>query len=475
MSNIPVAVIAWWDAITTRRHAAILLTAYFAVAVVPLIFFRGYHSDEGLAISIARSAVENGQWLAPHMFGVRLIERPTMLSWIVGALSLPFGEVGQAGARLTVALFLLAGCVLIYSLLRSVAASIPAAVFGVALFLACPMVLRAYVLITADLPLSVLQLLAFWLWWRGHQGGSVGFGRWIAIGAALAVAALMKGPQPIAFFALGIGLYLVGSRSWRQIPGLILAGAVCVAPIAAWYWANYRPGDETIWATFMRISPEQALAAPLRAAAEQFFEMLPAALAAGAFLVGGGLRGRAGPDLRFVRATVCFAFTAAIVVLFWPGGSTARYYFPMVAPLCILGGLAYDRLKANRPQAVAPVLTVVLALLTYAAGYSAASPFMPRQFRGAKLDADRIAALVRTEPAPIHFVGAVGINVLAYLPGPISAVRSAALDNLAGAAWLAVPADVADALIGRRGDAVEAKLAFGQNGEWRLLYVKPGR
>ena len=169
LRNGSLRIVAAWNAFAdahTIRSRAIVVAC--AVLTGPLIFFRGYNSDEGLAVSIARTAIEDGEWLVPHVFNLRWVERPTLLSWIIAAISAPFGGVSQITARLPIALFLLFGCVLIYLLLRKVAASVPAALFGVALFLACPLVIRSSVLITADLPLAVLLFLAFYLWWGGN-------------------------------------------------------------------------------------------------------------------------------------------------------------------------------------------------------------------------------------------------------------------------------------------------------------------
>jgi 4-amino-4-deoxy-L-arabinose transferase-like glycosyltransferase len=200
-STIAERIVASWNTIATQWNPIALIVVAWAALTVPLVFFRGYNSDEGLAVSIARTALEDGDWLVPHVFNVRWIQRPTLLSWIIAAISAPFGSVSQITARLPIVLFVLLGCLLIYWLLRKVAASIPAALFGAALFLACPLVIRSYVMITADLPLAVLLFLAFFLWWGGSEKGSVNFGRWLAIGILLALAGLLKGPQPIAYFA----------------------------------------------------------------------------------------------------------------------------------------------------------------------------------------------------------------------------------------------------------------------------------
>ena len=58
---------------------------------LPLVFFRGFNSDDGVALTLAQTALTDGQWLTPHMFNLRFAERPVLLSWVIAALSLPFG------------------------------------------------------------------------------------------------------------------------------------------------------------------------------------------------------------------------------------------------------------------------------------------------------------------------------------------------------------------------------------------------
>jgi 4-amino-4-deoxy-L-arabinose transferase-like glycosyltransferase len=468
-STIAERIVASWNTIATQWNPIALIVVAWAALTVPLVFFRGYNSDEGLAVSIARTALEDGDWLVPHVFNVRWIQRPTLLSWIIAAISAPFGSVSQITARLPIVLFVLLGCLLIYWLLRKVAASIPAALFGAALFLACPLVIRSYVMITADLPLAVLLFLAFFLWWGGSEKGSVNFGRWLAIGILLALAGLLKGPQPIAYFALGIGLYVLATRRWRQIPGLVMAGLICAIPLAAWYAAIYTPGDEASWASFMRVRPATPLPGPLVASVSTLTETLPAVLAAAAFLVAQAFRGRDFVRPGFVGALACYAFTASLVVLFWPGGSLPRYFFPMILPLCVLGGLGYDLLGARRPEVVAPILLMTAGLLLYALIYSALSPLLPLRYRQAQFDAARITASVQAAPAPIYRTDATALNVLPYVPGRI---LNASLDELAafsGPAWMVLPIDQAEALVTRRPDKLHVLIPVGDAEQWRLL------
>src|SRR6185437_6985571 len=248
LSDAATQIIVMWNSLWTRWNPVIAIVTVWAAATMPLVWLRGYNSDEGLAVSIARTALEDGYWLTPHMFNLRWIERPTLLSWIIAAVSLPFGQVSQVTARLPVALFLLLGCLLIYSLLRKVGASVPASAIATGAFLACPLVQRSYVMPTADMPISVLLFLAFVLSWDGFAYSRVSLRRWILIGIVLALAGLMKGPEPIAYFALGLGLFTLISREWSLLPGLLLAGTICIAPLIAWYDYVYLSGYERQWA-----------------------------------------------------------------------------------------------------------------------------------------------------------------------------------------------------------------------------------
>ena len=98
--------------------------------------------------------------------------------------------------RLPTALSVLFGCLLIYWLLRRMSASAAAALFGAALLLACPLVIRTEASVSAELPLAMLLFLAFCLWWDGQEKGSMSAVRWVATGAVLLLAFSLQGPQP---------------------------------------------------------------------------------------------------------------------------------------------------------------------------------------------------------------------------------------------------------------------------------------
>ena len=467
-SSIPERIVAAWNAAATRWNPIATIVVAWAVLTGPLVFFRGYNSDEGLAVSIARTALEDGEWLVPHMFNLRWVERPTLLSWIIAAISAPIGGVNQFTARLPIVLFLLAGCLLIYALLRKLNASVAAALLGVALFLACPLVIRSNVMITADLPLAVLLFFAFFLWWTGYQQRALGFGRWLAIGVVLAFAGLLKGPQPLAYFALGIGCYVLLSRSWRQIPGLAMAGVICALPLAFWYAAIYAPGDE-----FDLGSVHAGASCRAVARASQY------GLRHRDGDVAGSPDGRGLPHSRSVRRTRGAGRLRG-------GGIVLRVHRRRHHPV-LAGRLGAALLPADDHDAVRVRRPRLRSSERAAAGHRRAGP--AGDGRTARLRPGAVAALavhavalpaIEARRGAGHGAGAsrAGADLPdgrhraqcpAYVPGRILNAKPAELPAIPGPAWFILPIDQADTLLAREPDKLHVVIPLGDAEQWRLL------
>jgi 4-amino-4-deoxy-L-arabinose transferase-like glycosyltransferase len=464
-------VVGVWERLGALPYPRLTIVLAWAVMVLPLVFWRGFNSDEGLAVSLARTALEDGQWMVPHLFNVRWVERPTLLSWVIAALSWPFGWVDQVTARTPIVLSVLAGALLVYAFVRQVAR--PAAAFvGAALFLSCPIVIRGFVMTTADLPLAVVLFAALLVWWQGEARGQVSWRRWLAIGAILACAGLLKGPQPLGYFFLGVGLYQLLTRSFRSMPGLVFAGVVSALPLFAWYGFVIDDGDAENWARFMRLG--SSLSAPLPGPAMAFvqtvFDTLPAIVAAAAFLL---LRWRdtapAEAPPRLITALLCYTLTCSALILFWPGGATPRYFFPAVPALCVLGALGFAAFAERRPRAVAPALLIAGSLLTYSVVYAMASPLLPRAFRSTALDGARISDVVTREPAVIYRVNTAALNTMPYVRGRIRDISLGEATELRAPAYLVVTREDAATIAARQPGRFTLVLVFGNREEWQLL------
>ena len=138
-------------------------------------------------------------------------------------------------------------------------ASLPASLFAGLSFVFCPLLLQKLTIAEPDTVITVLSFAALLLWWDGVAAGRVRLPRWIGCGLLLAALAMAKGPQPAAFFALGVAAYLLIERCWRDLPGFVLCMMLPAAAIIAWGAAVYRPGDEGTWLSYARLQYRPAL------------------------------------------------------------------------------------------------------------------------------------------------------------------------------------------------------------------------
>lgn len=452
-------VIGFWDALAGKETAPFLIIGIWAFVSVPPALWHGYHYVEGLTVTIAQSALTDGNWLTPHLYNLRWVERPTLLSWIIGAISLPFGHISPFVARLPIILSLLAGVFLIWDTLRRMA-SRGAAMFGALAFLASPIVIRYYVTSVADLPLAVLLFAAFLVWWNSCAMGRISLGRWTGVGCLLAIAALLKGPQPVAYFMLGILSFIALTSAWWQIPGLFLAGLLAALPTGLWYAYVFVPGDQSEWLRYTRLSANGlAEPHPFGNAVDFFLEALPGALPAVSLLMMGAVDTTNALPRRLVLALTCYALTCTLVILFWPAKINPRYILPMVLPLCVLGGIAYDALSERRPELIAGSVSIVVGLLGYAAIHSIVSGPLEPAYNLSRVDGLKITGLVGNAPAPVYRTNwNAGLNELAYYPNRVTFIEPTAIATIARPAWIVVPTGTASALISQGNGHIRSRL-----------------
>lgn len=454
-------VIRWWDALAAGRPLLLIVAVWFLVAVPPALF-RGYHYVEGLTATIAESALKDGHWLTPHIYNFRWIERPTLLSWIIAAISLPFGHVLPFVARLPTILAVLAGSLLVWRTLRPIAKA-GAALVGAGAFLASPIVMRYYTTSVADVPLAVLLFATFLVWWTAFERGRIGTGEWGLIGGLLAIAALLKGPQPVAYVLLGLGAFMLLTRTWWQIPGLALAAAIAAMPVGAWYAYVFVQGDFNEWLRYTRLSSTQAQSPhPLGNAIKFLLEAFPAALLASGLLLARGNRPESAASKHFMLALACYAFTCTVVLLLWPALVNPRYILPMVPPLCVLAGIAYDRLSRRTAVLIASGVSSVVALLAYSIVHSTIEQWLrPQAYRTAIITGAKIAELMARDPAPVYrTLWSAGLNEMPYVRHDVTTIDPAAVRSLAKPAWIVAPEGEAGALIAAGNGHIKSSLTF---------------
>ena len=413
------------------RWPHLWIAGLFLVQTIPATLIRGSNLEEGRIIAIARGAVEDGHWLTPFVYGERFAERPVLLSWVAAL----FGEVSDGvtlwSLRIPHLCFFFGGALMIYHLLRS-STGRSAAIFGVLCWITMPMVAAKFINAEPDIVLSTLLFAAFCVWWNGTANNAMTLPRWLSVSALVGLAGLTKGPQPVAYFTLGIGAYLLLKRR-DQIPAFLAANLGAGVLIGSWYVAVYQSaGDMNLWivhSRLMTITGLDLLRDHLDLVKSIAVELLPATILMGPAMIIARRRWRATePDL--LLAAILYSATCTLALMLWPGGVASRYAMPATMTLAVVCGLMFERLRASQPRVVASTLFVSYLIF---AGMLArawiAMPFWPRLFQESRIAGEITANFLQRPTNPLYIVaGSDAYNMLAYVKGPIRAVT---LDDMA--------------------------------------------
>jgi len=446
-----------------RLSDALLVAGMILLAVLPLLFIRAYHYEEGLTVAFAKEAMRGARWYDPTLYGYRFVERPVLQSWLVAIISLPFGTVTQLTARLPTIIAVLSSAWLILHLLRG-KVSRTAGLFAALCFVFSPMVLQKIIVAESEILLAVTQFAAFVVWWKGVEAGRVSLSRWTAIGVLLLATACFKGPQPAAFFALGIGSWIVLRREWAQVPGYCLAGLISLGGIAVWYMSVLEPSDGGNVAHYMRLELPSDIADYL---AERFdfativVQFLPATL----LLVPAALDLVRRTDYvsasnrALLTALALYGGLTLIPLALWPE-TQPRYAMTALLPAACIAGLAFDATYRKLRNLARFAIATLLALVVYQMVWGwLVAPVFWDEFASSRLDAQTVAAAAPDTSRPIMAPPRSADAVLAYLDRPIRYLSNEEMAAVAVPAYLLGWQENADAIAARRPDVAVNRLA----------------
>lgn len=420
----------------------------WAVAVLPNLSVRSFMWEEGDNAVLARDILTRGDWLQPTIFGLRYVEKPSLYTGLVAGIARLTGHVDEWSTRLPAVLAILGTALLVLGMTRRYA-SVQAALFAAGAFMFSPLVLRKLTIGEPDTLVTFLSFAAFVVWLNGDIGGRVTASRWLACGGLLAAVAMVKGPQPVGFFACGVAGDIVVRRRWTALPGLIISLGIPVVVTIAWATAVYQPGDFSVWLGYMRLSGGGTLSHYVRERARFVgslpLELLPSTLVLASVVV---IRNRLShwEALRspILRALALYAGLGTLALLVWPGTKT-RYAMPIVPAVAVLAGLVIEPLWRRRHwTGVAAVTTTILLLVYQVIFVTVALSIPPDRFGEHRQFAAIIDYAEREMPAPLFAIGAAHSNKLFYLTWPI---RTLVLPDdaglLAAPGWvLASPPDL---------------------------------
>ncbi|MGO9022185.1 MAG: ArnT family glycosyltransferase [Syntrophobacteraceae bacterium] len=420
-----------------RKTPAVWVILVWTLAVLPSLPVRSFIWEEGTNAELARDMLVHGNMLEPSIYGVRWAEKPSLVPWLIVGVARLTGEVNEWSARLPAMLAVLVTALLVLSLARR-PASTPAAFFAAACFLFCPLLLRKLTIAEPDTIITALSFGALVIWWRGAQA-RVSWRRWLACGMLLTTAAMAKGPQPIAYFALGVGGFIVLHKRWGDLPGLMLSLVMPAIAVVAWAIAVYRPGDLTVWLGYMRlghrIEPVAYLVERVRFSGVLMLDLLPATLLL-PFMVHQWQERRLGEKSTLINAMFCYAGMATLVLFLWPGANTR--YAMQAAPACaVIAGLAIDDLW-QRCRVVSRFAAILLAaLFAYQLVLvTVVMPMFPHSFGATRIAGQAIDQAIGRAPAPAFNIDGPDTNQLFYVSHPIHGLDLRDAMKVAPPAWL---------------------------------------
>ncbi len=433
-----------------RRGALALVILYALLYLLPLPFRPLSSPDEVRYGEIAREMIVSGDWVAPHLNGVRYFEKPALGHWL-NALSLEaFGDNAFA-LRLPVALATGLTALIVFLLARRFLGR-STALLATAIFLTTFLVAGVGTFALLDAFLALFLTAALAAYYVGLRETALARRRaWLcACGAACGAAFLVKGFLALAIPVLVAGPYLLASRRWRTLlssPWWPIAVAVVVA--LPWsVLVHLREPD--FWRYFFWVEHVQRFTADdaqHAAPVWYYFAWLPLIgwpwimlLPAAAI----GLK-RGAQDRDFVGYLIVWV---ALPLLFFSlsKGKLATYVLPCFAPLSILLAagleryLAEGRDRAWRIAAAALALVLAMALVlvvlaqtgafggvAYAAGEGARLGMLLASLAAGVLGAGvaLVSGQSRWRIAAVALVGAVALVPLHF------ALPARALDNLA--------------------------------------------
>ncbi len=192
--------------------------------------------DEGRYVEIPREMVASGDYITPHLNGLKYFEKPPLVYWIE-AIPLKLGFFNEFSFRFPIALFALLGCLVVYGFSRHFYSR--RAGLWSAVVLATSLLYYALSrIILLDLVLTIFMtsgLLCFFAGIKSDRG--LGRRKWLAFSAtSLALAVLIKGLVgvliPLGIMAVWITLF----NKWRLLRPLYLPTNLLLFLVIALPW-----------------------------------------------------------------------------------------------------------------------------------------------------------------------------------------------------------------------------------------------
>jgi len=325
-----------------RKWSIAVIGLFALIYIVPLGARPVANPDEARYAEIPREMIVSGNWVVPHLNGLRYFEKPVLGYWFTAISVALFGENGF-GIRLPSAISAGITGLMLFLLVRKYGGGYPGGVFAAAAFLTSLFVFAIATINILDTGLSMFLTGAMVFFFFGYSETKAGKKTlFLALfGIFCGLAFLVKGFLAFAMPAVTIVPFLIWEHRFKdlfRLPWLpIVAAILVVLPWAV--MIHQRDGD--YWNYFFWTEHINRFTSPIGGQhPEPFWYFIP-------ILIGGALpwtallpaaisglkkRGLREPITRFAICWFLFPF------LFFSAssGKLATYILPCFPPLAIL-------------------------------------------------------------------------------------------------------------------------------------------
>jgi 4-amino-4-deoxy-L-arabinose transferase len=344
---------------TQTKLFLLLIVLFIGIYLLPLGVRPLMEPDETRYGAIPREMIASGNWISPHLNGLRYFEKPPLGYWLTAASIMAFGE-NEFAIRLPQALSVGLSAILILLLVRRIrprddswAGPIAALVFLTSLEV--PVVGTFGVLDSMLAAALTLTMVCFFLASQAERGSSGQ--RWLLVAAGIGcgLAFLIKGFLALVIPALTMGGYLVWQRRWRDLPGLAwLPLIIATMTVLPWGLAIHRQ-EPDFWNFFFWHEHVRRFLGGENAQHPEsfwyFFLTAPAMFLPWTFMIpaaGIGLRSNTQDDETRKLIRFCLSWFALPFLFFsLSSGKLLTYILPCFPPFAILVGLGLHSLMRS--------------------------------------------------------------------------------------------------------------------------------
>ena len=235
----------------SRKILIVLVILTPLLYLLPLGFRPLMTPDETRYAEIPREILVHGDWVLPHLGGLRYFEKPEMGYWL-GAISQFLFGANNFAVRLPSALATMLTALMLYFAVRRFKGK-QTAILTTIVFLLCGLVYFVGTFVVLDAPLSMFMtgtLLAFYLASKSRSRTKTML--WLALlGICCGAAFLTKGFIAFAVPALIIGPFMLWEKRWKDLlwmPWLpLLTAALTALPWAILVYQR----DHDFWHYFV--------------------------------------------------------------------------------------------------------------------------------------------------------------------------------------------------------------------------------